>query len=57
MNPFFTQNSDFELRMAELYANERKNIRFKSGRMMIFGIVLFHLQMAQVFAFQNLNVE
>ena len=29
--PLFAQNSDFELQMAEPFANERKNIRFESG--------------------------
>ena len=28
MNPFFTKNSDFELQMAEPFANESKNITF-----------------------------
>ena len=28
LNPFFTQNSDFEPRMAGSFAYERKNIRF-----------------------------
>ena len=57
MNPFFAQNSDFEPRMAELFANERKSIRFESGRMMILRILLFDWQMAQPFAVQNLNFE
>ena len=47
VNPFFAQNSDSEPRMAEPFANERKNIRFESGQMMIFGVLFFHWQMAQ----------
>ena len=31
--------SDFGPQMAEQFANERKNIRFKSGQMMIFGVL------------------
>ena len=44
MNPFFTQNSDFEPQMAEQSANERKkNIRFESGLIMIFGFFFLSL--------------
>ena len=28
LNPFFTQNSDFEPRLVEPFVHERKNIRF-----------------------------
>ena len=57
VNPFFAQNSDFEPQMAEPFANERENIRFEFGRMMICGVLLFYLQMAQPFAVQNLNFK
>ena len=57
LNPFFAQISDFELRMAEPFANERKNVGFESGQRMIFKVLLFHWQMAQPFAVKNLNLE
>ena len=57
VNPFFAQNSDFEPRMAEPFANERKNIRFECGLIMIFMVLFFHWEMAQPFTVQTLNFE
>ena len=42
MNPFFTQNSDFEARMVELFSNERKKLSSHWSQR-IFG-VLFLIQ-------------
>ena len=39
VNSFFTQNSDYEPPMAEPFANERKNIRFESGRIRSLGVL------------------
>ena len=43
VNPFFAQNQGFEPQMAEPFANERRNIRFQSGQMMIFGVLFLLL--------------
>ena len=40
--------------MGEPFANKRKNIRF-DGKLIIFGVLFFHVQIAQPFVVQNLK--